>query len=439
MSTSDADQQYGSGAIDKLKSRWSSIRAAVGERDEPEQHTEPTPIIVSHRVRMIILVVSAIALFLLLRSLPGIISILLLGATLALILSFPVRFLQRFVSRRWAITIVTVGLLGLTILALALIIPFLISEITKFVNAMPDLTERLTEYARDTLQNFHDRGWIEQEPDQIIDDAKVGLIDTAQSLFTRTLDNVLTTLSSSVSIFLSAFGMVFVAVYLLADTPKFKNTYLRIWAPQYRADALHLWDTMGFSLSRYLSAQVLSLLIQGTLAFIGLVFLNVPYALILGLFQTVTAILPYVGAWIGAIPAVLIALTIGWETALATAVLYLAINQLEGNFITPNLQGNAVRVHPILIFIGVIGGSSLFGLMGAVLAVPAIAIIRVLFEFFWLRLRVDEDSPTLLSFMRKDTEEERRNLIRRSRTDEDDGNQVEDAEETEETTRLLTQ
>src|SRR5688572_5742645 len=101
MSTSDADQQYGSGAIDKLKSRWSSIRAAVGERDEPEQHTEPTPIIVSHRVRMIILVVSAIALFLLLRSLPGIISILLLGATLSLILSFPVRFLQRFVSRRW--------------------------------------------------------------------------------------------------------------------------------------------------------------------------------------------------------------------------------------------------------------------------------------------------------------------------------------------------
>ena len=120
-------------------------------------------------------------------------------------------------------------------------------------------------------------------------------------------------------------------------------------------------------------------------------------------------------------------------------MLYLAINQLEGNFITPNLQGNAVRVHPILIFIGVIGGSSLFGLMGAVLAVPAIAIIRVLFEFFWLRLRVDEDSPTLLSFMRKDTEDERRNLIRRSRTDEDEGNQVEDAEETEETTRLLTQ
>lgn len=419
MSTPEEVPQKQMGLNNSMKDRLKRIRAAMLEAREPEQIGEPTPIIVPHWLRSVILIAFTIAIIMLFRNLPAIITTLLMGATLALILSFPVRFLQRFISRRWSIIIVTVSMLGITIVSLALAIPFLISEITKFINALPDISESLTEYTRDTLQRFHDRGWIDQQPDQIIDDAKGGLLDTAQKMFTSTLDNIAATLTSSVSLFISTFGMVFVAIYLLVDTPRFKNTYLRMWAPAYREDALHLWNTMGFSLSRYLSAQVLSLFIQGMMAFIGLLVLGVPYALILGLFQMVTAILPYVGAWIGAIPAVLVAFTISWEAAVATGLLYLAINQLEGNVITPNLQGNAVRVHPILIFIGVIGGSTLFGLMGAVLAVPFIAILRVLFEFFWLRLSVNEDKPTLLAFMRKDTEDERWERVRRRQLEDE--------------------
>lgn len=373
----------------------------------PAQMVEPTPIYVSHRTRLIIMIGILLVFALVVWSVPGIITTVLLGATLALILSFPVRLLQRRISRRLSILFVTVTLLGGTFFLLALAIPMLINEITQFVTAIPAITETVVRYARDVMTELYDRGWLRQEPDEIIQDAQYGLLDSAQSLTTAALNNLVGALTASVALFITAFGVVFVAVYLLVDIPRFYESYLRLWAPKYRPDAVVLWDTMGYSLSRYLGAQVLSLVIQGTLAFVGLLVLGVPYALVLGLVQAITAILPYIGAWIAFIPAFFVALTVNWQTAVGVAVLYLALNQIEGNLITPNLQGNAVRVHPILIFMGVIGGGQLFGIMGAVLAVPTIALIRVCAEFFWLRTRVEEDQPTLLSIMRNDTAPER--------------------------------
>lgn len=394
----------------------------------PEQMVEPTPIYVSHRLRLIIIAAVVIVFFLVVRSVPSIVSTVLMGATLALILSFPVRFLQRRLTRRLSILIVTLTLLAATIFLLALAIPLLINEITQFVSALPSITETIVRYSRDILTELNNRGWIQQEPDEIIQDAQYGLLDSAQSLSVMALNNLVGTLSASVGLFITAFGVVFVAIYLLADIPKFYESYLRLWAPRYRTDAMVLWDTMGYSLSRYLSAQVLSLTIQGVLAFIGLYFLSVPYALVLGLVQAITAILPYIGAWIAFIPAFLVALTVSWQTALGVAILYLALNQIEGNLITPNLQGNAVKVHPILIFVGVIGGGQLFGIMGAVLAVPTIALIRVTAEFFWLRLRVTDDAPTLLAIMRNDTANER--IYSRSGAAEDSERTVQETIET---------
>jgi predicted PurR-regulated permease PerM len=87
------------------------------------------------------------------------------------------------------------------------------------------------------------------------------------------------------------------------------------------------------------------LAIEGALSAAGLLLLGVPYALALGAFVSVTAIIPYLGPWIGAIPAVLVALTVSPTTALLTALLFLVIQQLEGNFLTPQIQGDTLRVH----------------------------------------------------------------------------------------------
>lgn len=381
-------------------------RNSTGE-SSPDTLVAPTPILISQRTRLLILIAILIAMFLLLRTLPTITSIVLLGSSLALILSFPVRYLQKKLSRRVSILIVTVSTFGGTLLMVGLAIPFLVDEITQFAESFPETTAAITDRASSLLENMYERGWIDQNPDQLIDDAQSTLLNSAQTIIGTLLDNVVTALGATVNVVITTFGVLFVAIYMMVDIPKFKNSYIRMWAPQYREDAVVLWETLGFSLSRYLGAQVVSMALQGFLIFVGLSFLNVPYAFVLGLVQAVTAILPYIGAWIAFIPAFMVALTINWQTAIGVGVLYLAMNQIEGNVITPNLQGSAVKVHPILVFIGVIGGSQMFGVLGAIMAVPAIAILRVLFEFFWVRLQVQEDAPTLFALMRNDTANER--------------------------------
>ena len=122
----------------------------------------------------------------------------------------------------------------------------------------------------------------------------------------------------------------------------------------------------------------------------SLFLLGVPYALVLGAWVSITAIVPYIGAWIGAVPALLVALTISPTTALWVALLFLAIQQFEGNFLTPKIQGDTLHVHPILVFLAVIVGGGLAGILGIIVAVPALAVLRVLFDFFRVRLCTGE-------------------------------------------------
>lgn len=367
----------------------------------------PTPIYISHLTRTVIIWAVFFLLMLFATKVPNIVQILVIGATVALVMSFPVGFLKKFMPKALAITIVTIGLLATIILSVALLVPFLINEITRLVAALPGMVERASSTVLRVLESLHERGWMNERPEIVLDDLQSSVLGSGEAILSTMLGNVVTTLSTSFNLFIMAFGVTFVSVYLLIDIPNFKDAFIRLWTPPYRRDAYVLWDMIGFSLSRYLGGLGISLALQGVMAWIGLTLLGVPYALILGLVVSATAILPYIGAWISAVPALLIAATISWQMMVAVGLLYVLINQVEGNLITPRIQGNAVRVHPLLIFIGVLAGSRLFGAIGAVMAVPTIAILRVVCEFFWLRLQVSADKPTVLSAMRFDSVDER--------------------------------
>jgi predicted PurR-regulated permease PerM len=368
----------------------------------------PTPIYITSRTRLVLLVAMGLVIVWLALNAPSIPRLLLLGGTVALILSFPVRLLTRWMRRGVAIVVVIASTIAMIGLALVLIIPFAVSEISQFAEGLPDTLESLRELVRDVLIDFRQRGWIEQNPDTIIDNFEETMFSQGQVLAETLLDNLITTLTSTFNLLITAFGVVFIATYLLVDIPRFRNTFVRSFAPDYRPDAEKLWQTLGESLSRYLAGLSVSIAVQGILVAIGLFLIDVPYAVIFGLWMSATAILPYVGAFIGAIPAVLLALTFSWQTAVLTVLVYVAVNQIDSNFITPRIQGNAVRVHPLMIFLAVIAGGEISGPLGAILAVPTLAVLRVLGEFFWVRLRVrGPQKETLLSAMRNDLTVER--------------------------------
>lgn len=380
-----------------MKKLWRPQRRPDHEVPAAETTITPTPIYITPRVRLILIIATFVILYLLASAAPSIPRLIMLGATLALILSFPVRMLSRWVPRGIAIAAAISTTLMLVILLILLIVPFTISEVSDFILALPELAEDAQELTRDAVTEMNQRGWIRQDPEETYDTIEATVLDRGQNLLETALGTALNTLTQSINVLISAFAVFFIATYLLVDMPRFRDVFVSSFSEPYRKDVAHLWKMLGESLSRYLGGLLVSITLQGILVGIGLSLIGVPYAVILGIWMTLTSVLPYIGAFLGAIPAVALAFTLSWQHALVTALLYVLINQVEANLLTPRIQGSAVRVHPLLIFIAVLLGSELGGVFGAIMAVPALAVTRVLAEFFWQRLRVRGPQETLLA------------------------------------------
>ena len=373
-------------------------------RTEPRV-SQPTPIRISRRTRTALLVLGLIALALLMWAAPTVPVVLLGGFALALVLSFPVRWLSHFMPRWLAMLITFLLLAGIVSLAFLVLVPILIVQLVSFVKAAPHIATAAQDTLRSLLQPLTDSGILKETPDQFMVRLGRDLLDLAQSVGRQVLGRLVGFVSGTISVAIALFGVLFVAVYLLANVRKIKATFLTAAPKRYRRDAAELWESEGVSLSRYLSGLGLDMLIQGAISSVGLFLLGVPYALLLGTWVAVAAVIPYLGAWLGAIPAVIVALTVSPAKAFLTALLYLVVQQIEGNVLQPRIQGHALNMPSILIFLGVIAGGEIAGLLGVIFAVPTLAVLKVLFDFFRARLYT-EDQRTKESQKSSTTQQE---------------------------------
>ncbi len=360
------------------------VRAAPG----PPVPRAPTPIHISRRARNLLVAAGLALLALLFRLAPSVPIILVGGATLALVLSFPVRLLSRLMPRGLALLATVLALLALGALGLFLLLPILVEQLTGLIGALPGLAARASQALRDLLTPLRERELLPREPEDLAAELEQELFYRAQALAQGLLTGLVGAVQGLVSAALRLLGILFIAIYLLLDIRRLKAAYLRLAPRRYRHDARALWDAFGSSLSRYLGGLVLIMAAQGALTALALSFLGVPYPLLLGAWVALTALIPNLGAWLGGLPAVILAYFVSPTTALLTVLLYVLIQQFESYVLTPRIQGQVVRVHPAIILLTVIGGTEVAGLAGAVLAVPTLAVLRVVVDFFRARLRV---------------------------------------------------
>ena len=356
----------------------------------PARARRPTPIWISKRARTLLIIGGVVALLLLMAGAPTILIVALGGVALALIVAFPMRLLSRVLPRGWAILVSFLSVLGLLVLAIAVLVPILVEQLGALTEAAPGFVRRADRTVRGLLEPLTRRGLLASTPEEFMAELGRDLLGMVQSVAAGLLGRVGRLVSGAFATAINLFGILFIAVYLLVDARRIEAAYLRAAPRRYRHDARELWDAFGYSLSRYLSGLGLSLAIQGAVSALALYFLGVPYALLLGAWVAVTAVIPFIGAWLGAVPAVALALSVSPTTALFTALVFLVIQQLEGNILTPRIQGEALRVHPILVFLAVIAGGELAGILGVIVAVPILAVLRVLFDFLRVRLRVTD-------------------------------------------------
>ena len=330
----------------------------------PDNPTErlrdrPTPFWISKRTRNVLIVSIVVAVGFVMWVVPAAPIALIGGFGLALVLSFPVRALSHIMRRGLAIFFSFMLLGGLILVTVLILIPLIIQQFLALAQALPGLISEIQKYGLSGLRLLDEAGYLPRSPQETISSLREDLTNAARVIGSNTLGGLVGYLSGTFSFALSLFGILFVAAYLLADVRTLKASYLLAIPVSYRRDALVLWDAVGYSLSRYLSGLALILTIQGVLSAVALYLLGVPYSLVLGAWVSATAIIPLLGAWLGAIPGVIVAFTVSPLTGFLTILLFLVIQQLEGNFLTPRIQGQVLRVHPILIFLAVIVGGGL--------------------------------------------------------------------------------
>lgn len=347
-----------------------------------------TPILISARTRVVLFLALLAALVAILWVATSVATVALGGTALALLLSFPVRLMSRFIPRWLAIPIAFLMLLALVTLAFLILVPALVSQLTALASRVPVLVSSLEEQVRALLGLLRDRGLLQERPEDLVSELSGVALDRAQGLAQGLLGGVLGIISGAASAAIQIFGIAFVSIYLLVDSERFRGFYLSMVPASYRQDADQLWQQLGTSLSRYLGGLSIVLAVQGVVSAAVLWALGVPYPLLLGAWVSLTAIIPYLGAFLGAIPAIALALSVSPTIAVLTALLFLAIQQLEGNILTPYIQGQSVRVHPIVVLLAVLFAAEAAGIVGVIFAVPTLAILRVLFDFFSQRLKI---------------------------------------------------
>jgi predicted PurR-regulated permease PerM len=113
------------------------------------------------------------------------------------------------------------------------------------------------------------------------------------------------------------------------------------------------------------------------------------YALLFGAWTALTELIPYLGPWLGSIPPLLYAIVVHPLSAVWVALLFLAIHQIEGHIVVPNVMGSALRLHPLLVIFGLLAGAEIYGLPGVFVALPLLAAGRAMWEFFSERVALE--------------------------------------------------
>jgi predicted PurR-regulated permease PerM len=342
-----------------------------------------------HRHRQAILALLMIAVIAtLLWNARGALPAFFIGLALVFVLDPAVTFLSRRGVPRWAAVVITYVAVVATIWALvAYALPPISRQSREFIEALPELGNALYEVELN-LVDWYEGLPLPAELRSMLDNQVMAsgqaIADFVRGLLAPTI-NALVGAASFV------LGLIIVPVWLffvLKDREHFSRSVAGALPPGWRADSENVLALLGRVGGRWVRGQLLLGLSIFIATVIGLTLLTFAgfaefgqFTLVLALIAGVLEWLPIIGPIIAAVPAILIGLSIGFPAAIAAAVLYTAIQQLENHILVPKVMGDAIELHPAVVILALVVGGSLFGIGGAILAAPTVAAGRDLYRY----------------------------------------------------------
>ncbi len=292
----------------------------------------------------------------------------------------PVNRWAKYLTRPGAVVLVFLIIFAILGLIFRVLIPPLATQIQSFGTNLPELAATLNRTA-------HSNGIVAQASRVLVDNLNSlsgQLTNFGETIFSHTL-GVISGVVAVVTIFVLTF-------YLLIEQDGLKKVYRGILAPEYYERISETTKKIAEKLGAWLRGQLLLMAVVGVFVTIAAAIIGLPYALALGLWAALTEVVPIIGPWIGAIPGVIVGLSISPFYGLLAAIVYVVIQQLESNFLVPKVMGRAVGLNPVVVVIAILIGDKLYGLTGVLLSVPLAAAMSVI-AADWSAIRATFSQP----------------------------------------------
>lgn len=290
--------------------------------------------------------------------------------------------------RGLVVLVVYVVMITLVSTAGGLILQVVIVELQNLVNGVPVYAPRIVAGVNDLLDLIP--GGRDMVADFDIGGQLSGLVSQVFNVMGQAVF-VFRQVLSLLSGLLDVLMILLLALYITTDGPRIAR-YLRTFLPPDRHEqASRITSRIFVRLGGWVSGQILLCVIIGSVSWIGLTLIGVPYAVVLALVAGIMEAVPNVGPIIAAVPAVIVAALYSPWQALFVAILYIVIQQLENYILVPRVMSRAVELHPLAVLLALMIGGELMGVLGAVLAVPVTAAISVIVD----EIRAERLAPSV--------------------------------------------
>ncbi|WP_419393871.1 AI-2E family transporter [Cytobacillus praedii] len=295
---------------------------------------------------------------------------------------------RRKVKRIYSIILLFLIIIGIITMLILSVIPFLRAQVMSLIDNFPMYYQKMEAQFEHLIgSKFFDRiqNTIEINPTDIINK----LSEQASTILNNTWQNIGSFVGVVTEVVLAIVTLPFILFYLLKDGKNLPHFILKMVPTALREQTYKVMTEMNHQISSYIRGQIIVSFCIGCLLYIGYLIIGIDYSLLLAVIASCTSVVPYLGPAIAITPALIISLVTSPYMLLKLVIVWTIVQLIEGKFISPQIMGKNLHIHPITIIFVILTAGNLFGVPGIILAIPGYAVLKVIIIhlFEWMKMR----------------------------------------------------
>ncbi|WP_409341861.1 AI-2E family transporter [Paenibacillus sp. MBLB4367] len=295
---------------------------------------------------------------------------------------------RKKVKRLYSIVVLYLLIIGIVTLVVGSVVPLIREQVMSLIHNFPVYSQTV-EAQFESWMGSDFINQLQQAVNVNPQELTKTISERGTALLNHTWTSIGGFLGALTETLLAIITVPFILFYLLKDGRRLPNYIVSFLPNSFRDQSQRVMSEMSHQISSYIRGQIIVSFCIGFLLYLGYLIIGLEYSLILAIIAACTSIVPYLGPAIAITPALIVAIVTSPVMLLKMIVVWTVVQLIEGKFISPQIMGRTLQIHPITIIFIILTSGNLFGIAGIILAVPGYAVLKVIFShlFRWFKVR----------------------------------------------------